>query len=530
MRCEFCGGRAEELVRSKQVAWIGCRDCLRTAKRPVDALPWDGPAFAIPTAAAREVRAYLVAVAAVALAFAVRLVLRPIIGTASPFLLFTPAVMVAAFYGGPGAGTTATVMAALLGNHFFLRSLGEPGIERWDRLALFGTVGALIVALTDVSQRAREHLTASVWREQKARAEAEAANQAKDDFLALISHELQTPASVILGWASLIQNARVPPTSLKRAIDAIARNALVQNKLVQDVLDISRVTSGTLRMDVAITTVEAVVMAAVEQTRSAIDAKGVHLVVDLSRGGETPVRADHVRLQQVFTNLLSNAAKFTPAGGRITVTLQPQDHHVAVAVTDSGVGITPEFLPRVFRAFEQDPVTLSHTVRGLGLGLSIARHFVERHGGTIRAASDGPGRGATFTVSLPICRDPAPGEMSTGRPSSNALRALTVLVVDAREDTRTMIRTILEQYGASVRIAGRTSDGLRAVQAGRVDLVVCNVETGGPDRVGLRARAASAGQREGRGDAGAGNRRFVPARRPRPRARRRLPAVSRVAG
>lgn len=350
-------------------------------------------------------KGFVLAAIVVGLAFGVRLAVTPLIGTASPFLVFTPALMVAAFYGGPAAGALATVLSALLGSQFFLRRLGEPGVETWDRIALFLLVGASITALSGVLRATRTRLDESLWREKKARAQAEAANQAKDDFLALVSHELQTPASVVVGWASTIRICQLSGKPLHEALDAMEGAARVLSKLVEDVMDTSRIVSGTLRLDQQVVSLSDVVRSAVEQFRPTMDEHRLRLDVDLG-AEEWPVRADPARLQQVFTNLLSNAVKFTPDGGRVTVRVSGTTMHAAmhgtVTVSDSGVGIGRDFLPRIFQRFEQDPHTLSHSRRGLGLGLSICRHFVERHGGTIRAASDGPGQGASFTVMLPI--------------------------------------------------------------------------------------------------------------------------------
>ena len=415
MPCEFCGGRAEELGRTQRFVWLGCSDCHRSWKGAVDAVagsPSMGPAPATATPAPWHRRhdfsarhGFLLAAIVVAVAFAVRLALKPLIGNASPFLVFTPALMVAAFYGGPAPGALATVLSALLGSHFFLRALGESGVETWDRVALFLLVGASITSLSGVVRTTRRRLAESLWREQKARAQAEAANQAKDDFLALVSHELQTPVSVVIGWTSTIRMCELGGEALLDGLDAIEGSARVLSKLVEDVMDTSRILSGTLRLDPQVVSLSTVVRSAIEQLRPTIHEHQLRLDVDLV-DEKWPVRADPVRLQQVFMNLLSNAVKFTPDGGRVAVTMtRASTHaatHAAITVSDSGIGITPEFLPRVFERFEQDPHTLSHSRRGLGLGLAISRYFVERHGGTIRAASEGPGKGATFTVALPL--------------------------------------------------------------------------------------------------------------------------------
>ena len=329
--------------------------------------------------------------------------LRPWLGDASPFLLFAPAVMIAAFAAGPGAGAIATLMSAALGTHFFLSEAAGPTLERWDRVALFVLVGALITILSGVDERTRATMRASLAREQQARADAEAANRVKDQFLAVVSHELQSPATVILGWVSSIRTRQLSGDTLHRALEAIERNARLQSKLVADVLDTSRIASRTLRLERQPTELAPVVAGAIEQVRPAIEARGLALIADLC-ADEIAINIDALRIQQVLANLLSNAVKFTPAGGRISVLLTRSASHAVVQVTDTGVGIRPEFLPKVFEQFEQDAETLAHSRRGLGLGLAISRHLVEGHGGTLAAASEGPGRGATFTMALPLER------------------------------------------------------------------------------------------------------------------------------
>ncbi len=407
MQCEFCGGRAEELARTRAHSWLGCRDCHRTWKEQApNGTPPGEPAPAPQPAAsesARVARGVVLALAAVGVAFAIRQVLTPAIGDASPFIIFTPAVMVSAFYGGAASGGLATALSAYFGSHFFLQALGDPAIERWDRVALFLLVGALLTTMSVVVRSARGRLDESLWREQKARAEAEAASHAKDEFLALVSHELRTPASIVLGWAAAIRSGRLSGDAFGRALEAIERNARVQSKLVEDVLDTSRIMSGRLRFDPERLNLAALVSAAVEQMRPSVEGHRLHLDLDRLHD-DWPVVADPVRLQQVFTNLLSNAVKFTPPGGRISVAMTRTETRASVVVSDTGVGIRRDFLPRVFERFEQDPKTLALSKQGLGLGLSICRHFVQQHGGTITADSDGPGTGASFTVTLPLDR------------------------------------------------------------------------------------------------------------------------------
>jgi signal transduction histidine kinase/CheY-like chemotaxis protein len=487
--CEFCGGELCELARTRNHVWIGCRHCLRSWRDDIGAA-------ATTTTAPRRVHAnarlhessvgrYVIAGAAVCVAFAIRLALKPLIDNASPFLLFTPSVMVAAWYGGVGPATFATIASALLGNHYFLRALGEPGIEQWDRVALFVVVSAAIASLATVLRTSRRRLAESVWRDQKARAEAEAANQTKDDFISLVSHELQNPVSVILGWASTIRRRELRGDALKIALDVIERNALVQSRLVQDLLDRARITSGRLYLEPQIVSLSEVVRAAVEQMRPAFDHNHVELTIDI-RDGEYATSADPVRLQQVFTNLLSNAAKFTPPGGHVAVELSCTPSLATVVVRDDGIGIRPEFLPRVFDGLQQDPRAAEPASRGLGLGLSIARHFVERHAGSIRAASDGPGTGATFTVVLPLQPQPAavedrgPKEIRT-----NALQNMSVLLVEDDDDGRLLLTQTLEHYGAHVLPADSTAEALHVLEQHHADVLLSDLRMPGEDGFAL---------------------------------------------
>jgi signal transduction histidine kinase len=346
-------------------------------------------------------RGYLIAVLTVVLALLVRMLLHPFLGDASPFLLFTPAVAITALYGGLGPGVVATALSTSFGVHFVLASTGELAVEKWDRVILFAVVGAVITTSSALLRRSRRQLAASLWREQKARATAEAADHAKDDFLALVSHELRTPMTVLLGWIAPLRRDRLSPAAAEHAIDAIERNARMLNRLIDDVLDRSRIATDTLRLDPQVISLDTVVLAAVDQMRGKIGAAGLDLHVAVSRD-DIVIVGDSIRLQQVFTNLLSNAIKFTPEDGHVSVATTVAEGEARVIVADTGSGISAEFLPHVFDAFLQDRHTLQQSSRGLGLGLSISRYLIERHGGTITATSEGRGRGSAFTVSLPL--------------------------------------------------------------------------------------------------------------------------------
>jgi signal transduction histidine kinase len=398
--------------------WLGCPACHRTWSVEANTLgnvTDDATVAADPALATLSaVRGTLVAALAVALAFILRLLLRPALGDASPFLLFTPAVALSAFYGGLFPGLLATGLGTALGSHFFLNAPGAPVVEQWDRIVLFILVGAVIAGSTTLLRRSRQQLAASLWREQKARAMAEAADRTKDDFLALVSHELKTPMSVVLGWIAAIRERRLSPEAESHALEAVERNARVLSRLVDDVLDRSRMATGTLRLDCQEISLVTVVRAAVDQVRGRIDAGRQHLDVALPQE-DAIVLGDSIRLQQVVTNLLTNAAKFTPKGGHISVAMAIGADRVRLTVADTGAGIAADLLPHLFEPFRQGRATIDRSRQGLGLGLSIARYLIEQHDGTIEAASAGPGRGAAFTIVLPL--------VTSGRPQLDDARA-----------------------------------------------------------------------------------------------------------
>jgi signal transduction histidine kinase/ActR/RegA family two-component response regulator len=488
--CEFCGGKIHELARARNHVWVCCRHCQRSWREELDAASVTDSESVPPAAGTASFREstmgqYLTAGMAVALAFSVRLALKPVIGNASPFLLFTPAVLVAAAYGGIGPAISATAAGAILGNHFFLRVIGEPGLEQWDRLALFLLVGGLIATLTTVLRTSRRRMAEGLWREQKARAEAEAANQKKDDFISLISHELQTPASVIQGWATSIRKRQLHGETLIVALDAIERNAQIQNRLVQDLLDRSRIVTGRLRLEPRIVSISEILRAAVEQMRPTFDRNHLHLTTTIIEGQDA-MSADPVRLQQVFTNLLSNAAKFTLPGGHVAVEASCTTSTAVVIFKDDGVGISPEFLPHLFDGFQQDSRTEAFSSRGLGLGLSIARHFVERHGGTIRAASGGPGKGAAFTVALPL--QPQQAAVDVRRPAgvgARALQSISVLLVEDDEDARLLLTQTLEHYGAHVLPVASALEAVQMLEHHHADVLLSDLRMRGEDGFAL---------------------------------------------
>jgi signal transduction histidine kinase/CheY-like chemotaxis protein len=318
--------------------------------------------------------------------------------------------------------------------------------------------------------------------------DAEDANRLKDQFLATLSHELRTPLNAIVGWTTLLMQGNLQPEAAARAVTVIDRNARAQTKLIEDVLDVSRIVSGKLRLNVQVLDLAAVVKAAADSVSHAAAAKRIRLKL-LLEAGMGQVSGDPDRLQQVVWNLLSNAIKFTPAGGTVTVRVEEGDSNVTLVVRDDGAGISPDFLPHVFERFRQADASTTRSHGGLGLGLSIVRHLVELHGGTVRVESDGPGRGSTFTVALPLTADhpvvspPSRAKLLTA--GSADLHGLYVLVVDDEVDGRAFVETALAGHGAEVKGVGSADDALLAL-VGRVpDAIVCDIEMPGRDGLAL---------------------------------------------
>ena len=321
-------------------------------------------------------------------------------------------------------------------------------------------------------------------RQQAARAEAETANAMKDEFLATLSHELRTPLNAVLGWARMLRTGAVDEPTAKRALEVIERNAVAQLQLIEDLLDVSRIITGKLRLDVQAVEPGRVVEAALDAVRPAAEAKGIRLqpVLDPRAG---PVSGDPDRLQQIAWNLLSNAIKFTPRGGRVQVRVARVNSHVEIVVTDSGQGITAEVLPHVFERLRQGDSSSQRSHGGLGLGLALVRQLVELHGGSVEAASPGTDQGATFTVRLPVMLHaegsaPALTPLPRVTPELTApLKGLRLLVVDDDADALDLFVTLLRHAGADVRTAGSVAEGLAALRAWEADVVVSDIEMPG---------------------------------------------------
>ena len=361
-------------------------------------------------------------------------------------------------------------------------------------------IGASKIA-RDVSDRKRAEAerTKLLQTVQQAREEAEELNRSKDQFLAVLSHELRTPLNAIFGWARMLQSAAMDEATSRRAIDAILRNATAQVQLVEDLLDVSRIITGKMRLDVQWLDLKSVIESALDAVQPAASAKGLKIetVLDPNAG---PVVGAADRLRQVVWNLLMNAIKFTPRDGRVQVHLRKLKSHVEIVVSDSGEGIQPEILPFIFDRFRQGDSTTTRPHGGLGLGLALVRHLVDLHGGRVRAASEGPGRGATFVVELPVAI--LGPEAGTTLETSAAMGALPlqnvrVLLVDDDADGLDLTTVMLTNSGAQVKTAVSVAAALDILESWPADVLVSDIEMPGEDGYELlrRIRAKERGGR-----------------------------------
>jgi signal transduction histidine kinase/CheY-like chemotaxis protein len=334
-----------------------------------------------------------------------------------------------------------------------------------------------------------EQLASLLESERAARGDAEHANRIKDEFLSTVSHELRTPLNAILGYAQLLLRGKIEAGELGEGLTIIERNAKVQAQIIEDLLDMSRIISGKVRLDVAAVELGNVIEAAVATVKPAADAKNIRIQTVLdSRSGA--VFGDSGRLQQVVWNLLTNAIKFTPKGGRVQIVLARVNSHAEIRVADSGQGIAPELLPFIFDRFRQGDASTARQHGGLGLGLSIVKHLVELHGGTVAANSSGSGQGAMFVVSLPIqpVQSVSPNlktaQLVTGNAGSPllSLQGVRVLVVDDEADARDLVRRLLEECDARVTLASSVDEALQLFTKDRPDVILSDI--GMPDRDG----------------------------------------------
>ncbi len=355
-------------------------------------------------------------------------------------------------------------------------------------LAMFGSIGGQIGQFME-RKRNEEEREQLLKRELAARAEAERANRTKDEFLAIVSHELRTPLNAIVGWAHMLRSGTLDDGRSKRAIEVIDRNAKAQAQLIEDILDVSRIVSGNLRLDPLPVHLQPVIEAAVDSVRPMAEAKNIlmRVMIDPNTG---PVSGDPDRLQQVVWNLLSNAVKFTPSQGEVSIRLASADSQAAIVVTDTGQGIAPEFLPHVFDRFRQADGSKTRRHGGLGLGLAIVRNLVELHRGVVSAHSDGVGKGSTFSISLPylgidnesLSRSPYM-EASASQENKLELSGVRILAVEDDTDSREMLDMVLRSQGAEVISVGSVREALKVLQ-GRWGPEVLVSDLGMPEQDG----------------------------------------------
>jgi signal transduction histidine kinase len=336
-------------------------------------------------------------------------------------------------------------------------------------------------------RRSEERLRVALERAEQARAEAEQANRLKDQFLAVLSHELRSPLSAILGWAEILKTGRVDAAARERAVDTIRRNARLQSRIISDVLDVSSILAGKLSLRLEAIDLKGVVSAALDSVRPAAEAKGIRMSVD-SPDNLPAISADAARLQQVVWNVLSNAIDFAPQGGHVELRMERSATSVTIRITDDGPGIRPDFLPFIFDRFRQEDSSSTRPHRGLGLGLAIVEHLVSLHGGCVTAANRTDRSGAVLTITLPTTspaarpldtasREPRPpGRDARWLETAPSLAGIRVLIVDDARDSREIAAELLRRCGADTAVAGSVEEALGVLAVDRPDLVLADIE------------------------------------------------------
>jgi signal transduction histidine kinase/CheY-like chemotaxis protein len=423
--------------------------------------------------------------------------------------LWTPAYKVDGIVKAATAGisiVTAIVLWPLIPKALTLPSPARLEHTIQLRTAELGDMNLALRAENEARRRAEKEREQLLHSERIAREEAERANQLKDDFLATLSHELRTPLNAILGWSQILQSSPREEGDLKEGLAVIERSTRAQTRLIEDLLDVSRIKSGQMRLDLQSVNLADVIERAIETILPVATTKGVKIRSILDPRA-APVTGDAARLQQVVWNLLSNAVKFTPQGGKVEVLLERVNSHLEIIVSDTGVGITADFLDQLFERFRQADSSTTRTHGGLGLGLAIVKHLVEMHGGTVRAKSPGEDQGATFIVNLPVRAakieesrteriHPAMSDVSPDVPLIR-LDGLKVLAIDDDCDSLQLIRRLLESAGASVVQAASAREGLESLRRERPDVILCDIGMPGEDGYGFLRKVRQLSAAEG---------------------------------
>jgi PAS domain S-box-containing protein len=358
-----------------------------------------------------------------------------------------------------------------------------------EERSLIESLAGMLRAYFERLHAEQDHI--DLARAEEARIREHQANQAKDQFLATLSHELRSPLNVMMGWTQMLRSSQLDAASMARGFDVLDRSVRVQSQLIEDLLDVSRIVAGKLRLERRTVDLARIAGLAVDAARPAADARHISLRAEIAPS--LLMHADPQRLQQVITNLLNNALKFTPEHGTIHVGINAADDHAQIVVRDSGSGISPDLLPRIFDRFQQGDSSTTRPHRGLGLGLAIVKHLVEEHGGRIEAASEGRGRGATFTMTLPLLadRDEAVEPLVSGRLNPSLLAGVRVLVVDDEADARVTLAAMLEQCGAHPTVVASAREAFDEIDRLPPDVLLSDVAMAEEDGISLIRRVRS---------------------------------------
>lgn len=425
-------------------------------------------AYPFPTLAA-PVR-FGIAILTVGLVAILDQTLDVLIDDGSQLILFGIAVLATAWFAGTGPALAATVGASVVGAW----TTEHPDVGGWTHLALFVIQGLVLTAIVNELRAARRKAEQRAREAHEAQQLGESANRLKDEFLATISHELRTPLNAVLGWVHLLRTGKLDVTTAARGLESIERNVRLQAQLTSDLLDVSKALTGKLQLDCRPSQLDDAARQAIASATPAATAKGVRIEAQLPAGGVT-VHGDGARLRQIAWQLLANAIKFTPRDGIVEISVDAFGQDARLIVRDSGRGIDPAFLPRIFDRFTQADQSASRSAGGLGVGLALVRELIELHGGEIEATNRADGSGAIFIVRLPLQAfqaEPMPAATPAVVPSPGLLDGLRVLVLDQDDESRELLRTLLAQHGADVQDTASVADALHALEAWRPDVLV----------------------------------------------------------